>query len=125
MLKATIIGNLGKDAVVTTLENQTRIISFSVGVNKKTKDGKITTWINCSRFIEANQTSKIAEYLTKGSMVCVIGEPSIGLYNEKPYMKLRVEEINLLLTKKVEEQIAQQVEQQLDPFAKTDDDVPF
>ena len=130
MIKTTIIGNLGKDASIGTLQDGTQSINFSIGSNKKDKNGeKITTWVSCTRWVMPNGSTKIAEYLKKGTLVYLRGEISASIYENKPYLKMRVEEIQLLGAQKEEEK-PQQYSQTTsnavveDPFASIDD-VPF
>lgn len=80
MIKAQIIGNLGKDAEVRTLDSGMRVISFSVAHTEKWKkdgeDKEKTIWVNCTIWRGAEASVKIADYLKKGQKVYVEGEPS-------------------------------------------------
>ncbi len=87
MQKATVIGNIVRDAKVNEV-NGRRAINFVVAVNKsyKNKEGvkvdSATFW-NCTHWKESTQSVEVAKYLTKGIKVYVEGEPSAELYKKK------------------------------------------
>lgn len=64
----TVTGNLGRDAEVSTTQSGKQLVKFSVA----SKGYKDTTWFNCISFQERHV--KLAQYLTKGSVVSVSGE---------------------------------------------------
>ncbi len=73
----TIVGRITKNAEIKTLANNRQVVNFSVAVNDyyKNKQGeKIdqTTFYNCAYWI----SSKIAEYLTTGTLVELSGKIS-------------------------------------------------
>ncbi len=73
----TIVGRITKNAEIKTLANNRQVVNFSVAVNDyyKNKQGeKIeqTTFFNCAYWI----SSKIAEYLTTGTLVELSGKIS-------------------------------------------------
>ena len=73
----TIVGRITKNAEINTLKNDKQVVNFSVAINDsyKTKQGERreqTTYYNCSYWINA----KIAEYLTKGTLVELSGRIS-------------------------------------------------
>lgn len=67
-------GHLGKDAETKFLANGTPVTRFSIAVTTGINDKKVTTWYNASAFGE--RYAKIAQYLTKGRPVTIVGEPS-------------------------------------------------
>lgn len=78
----TIIGRITKDAVVNTLEDERKVVNFSVAVNEtyKPKGGelvKLTTYFNCAYWI----SDKIADKLKKSTLVEVAGRLFV-----KPYI---------------------------------------
>jgi single-strand DNA-binding protein len=84
MLKAQVIGNLGKDCTVNTV-NGKNVINFTVAHTEKFKDGQgnlqeKTTWVECSYWTEK---TGIASYLTKGKQVWVEGQPEVKTYEKK------------------------------------------
>lgn len=73
----TIIGRVIKNAEINTLKNDKQVVNFSVAINNnyKTKQGERreqTTYYNCSYWIN----SKIAEFLTTGTLVELSGRIS-------------------------------------------------
>lgn len=69
-----IIGRLTRDAEVRTLSNKKQVVNFSIATNDnyRNKQGERieqTTFFDCSYWI----SSKVAELLTKGTLVELIG----------------------------------------------------
>jgi single-strand DNA-binding protein len=93
MIVATVAGNIGKDAETRQAGKDT-VTSFSVASTEKSGDKKTTTWVDCS--IWGKRGSALAQYLTKGSSVSVVGGLSTHEHNGKTYLKLRVDHIDLL-----------------------------
>ena len=83
MLKAIIIGHLGKDAEVKDV-NGKKVINFSVAHTEKYKDSQgaeqsKTTWVECAKW---GETTAIAPYLKKGTQVYVEGTPEIRTWEK-------------------------------------------
>ena len=104
MLKTSIIGHLGQDAIVRHW-NGKQAISFAVAYNEtyKDKDGtkhERTTWVNCTLWRD-NETT-LASYLKKGQLVYAEGTPSVKTYISKstgevlPDFQLNVRQLQLL-----------------------------
>jgi len=93
MLNAVIAGNIGKDAEVRTAA-QTTVTGFNVAVEQRGKDGKKTQWIGCSMWGKRGET--LAQYLTKGSKVCVSGELQTREHDGKTYLELNVQDVTLM-----------------------------
>ena len=101
MIKMTVIGNIGADAVQRET-NGRKYTTFNVAVSTKFKnqDGsetERTTWISCAR----DGQSQIDQWLKKGRQVYVEGTPSVSLYTDNQghpncNMKLAVHRIELL-----------------------------
>ena len=73
----TIVGRITKNAEIKTLANNRQVVNFSVAVNDyyKNKQGERidqTTYFNCAYWM----SSKIAEYLTTGTLVELSGRIS-------------------------------------------------
>lgn len=81
MIVLTATGRLGKDAELRSLNDGTKILSFSVGSDIGYGDKKQTIWLDCSIF--GARGEKLAQYLTKGSQVTVIGEFGQRTYQNK------------------------------------------
>lgn len=81
MLKAQLIGYIGKDAVVSDYNNR-KVINFNVAHSEKYKDAQgvqheKTTWVSCSYWTDK---TAIAQYLRKGTLVYVEGLPVADFY---------------------------------------------
>jgi len=110
----TIVGHIGQDCTTRTLEGGRVVTSFSVAFTESWKNQsgekqERTTWFNCSYFTA--QTPGVADYLRKGSLLCVAGRVSARAYlgnNNQPAasLELNVSEIKLLNTPKREDQPA-------------------
>jgi single-strand DNA-binding protein len=81
MIVLTATGRLGKDAELRSLNSGDKILSFSVGSDIGYGDKKQTIWLDCSIF--GARGEKLAQYLTKGSQVTVIGEFGQRSYQNK------------------------------------------
>jgi single-strand DNA-binding protein len=65
------IGHLGKDAE-TRAAGSSQVVTFSIAYTRKRKDEETTTWFRCQWF--GDRAVKVAQYLTKGKAVQVVGE---------------------------------------------------
>lgn len=79
-----LIGRLVKDAVVTKLKDERKVVNFTLAMNDSYKPKNsdkvvsVATYINCSYWI----SPKIVAWLTKGSLVEVSGRLSVSAYND-------------------------------------------
>lgn len=83
MLKAQVIGNLGKDAVLNTVSGK-NVINFTVAHTEQYKDAQgnqkeKTIWVDCGYWTEK---TGIAPYLKKGTQVYVEGQPDIRVWEK-------------------------------------------
>jgi len=102
MIKLQIIGNLGKDCVVNTV-NGKNVINFTVAHTEKYKDSQgnnqeKTTWVDCAYWTDR---TGISPYLTKGKQVYVEGQPEVRTFTRQDgtsgaSLSLRVREVQLL-----------------------------
>ena len=102
VLELKVIGNIGNDAIVSDT-NGRKVVNFSVAHSESYKDAngvKVdkTTWVSCSYFAES---TAIAPYLKKGTLVYVSGTPFARCYQDKngtwvAQQNLRVVSIKLL-----------------------------
>src|ERR1043165_2052276 len=102
MIKLQIIGNLGKDCVVNTV-NGKNVINFTVAHTEKYRDSQgnnqeKTTWVDCAYWTDR---TALAPYLTKGKQVYVEGTPEARSFQRNDgtpgaSLSLRVREIQLL-----------------------------
>lgn len=100
MLRLTMIGNLGRDATVKEVSDA-HVINFSVAHTEKfTSQGvekEKTTWVSCHYW---PKTTKVAEYLKKGTLVMVEGTPEVRTWETdegKHGAELRLRVFNLQL----------------------------
>lgn len=93
MENITIAGRLGRDAEVRTTGTGDAVCSFTVAVDKRKGQEKTTNWYRVSLW--GKRGSALAQYLTKGSSVTVIGEFGLDEYDGKPQLTIRANEIAL------------------------------
>lgn len=97
-----VIGNLGKDCVVNTV-NGKNVINFTVAHTEKYRDSQgnnqeKTTWVDCAYWTDR---TAIAQYLTKGKQVFVEGQPEARSFQRNDgtpgsSLSLRVRDVQLL-----------------------------
>ena len=92
----TIAGGLGRDAELKFLNNGDPICNFSVADSQGRDKG--TIWWNCSLFGKRGEA--LAQYLTKGQSVTVVGSVTEREWqdkegNKRKSMDVRVSEIAL------------------------------
>ena len=102
MIKMQVIGNLGKDCVVNTV-NGKNVINFTVAHTEKYKDSQgnqqeKTTWVDCAYWTDR---TAVSQYLTKGKQVYVEGQPEARSFQRNDgtpgsSLSLRVREVQLL-----------------------------
>jgi single-strand DNA-binding protein len=102
MIKMQVIGNLGKDCVVNTV-NGKNVINFTVAHTEKFTDRQganqeRTTWVDCAYWTDR---TAIAPYLQKGQQVYVEGRPEVKSYTKNDgsagaSLSLQVREVQLL-----------------------------
>lgn len=102
MIKLQVIGHLGKDAEVKSINGKT-VINFSVAHTEKYKDRdgnptSKTTWVECAQWTEK---TGVAPYLKKGASVYAEGTPEVRTFEKGDgstgtSLTLRVASIQLL-----------------------------
>ncbi|MEY3742410.1 MAG: single-stranded DNA-binding protein [Flavobacteriia bacterium] len=81
VFETRLIGNIGKDAHVKTMERGIVAINFPVAHNKNWKDKKTgqmrtkTTWVNCTIWKRDSSNMRITDFLTRGTLVEILGTP--------------------------------------------------
>lgn len=84
MVTINVIGRLGADAEVVN-GTKGQFVSFRMASNeKRVVDGErkeITSWFKVT--LNGDRFLKLAEYLKKGSMVCVTGRETVGTFQAK------------------------------------------
>ena len=130
MIKMTVIGNIGADAVQRET-NGRKYTTFNVAVSSKYKnqDGtetERTTWISCAR----DGQSPIDQWLKRGRQVYVEGTPSVSMFTDNQghpncNLKLAVHRIELLGGRDESQQQNQQQQQQTLTPQAGQDGAPF
>jgi single-strand DNA-binding protein len=102
MIKMQVIGNLGKDCVVNTVNGKS-VINFTVAHTEKYKDSQgnnqeRTTWVDCAYWTDR---TALAPYLTKGKQVFAEGQPEVRSFTRQDgtagaSLSMRVRDIQLL-----------------------------
>lgn len=92
-----VTGRCGRDGELRTLQDGTKVLSFSIADDIGFGEKKKVQWISCALF--GKRAESVAPYVTKGSMVEVVGQPSINTYEGKNGFKadlqVRVSELKL------------------------------
>ena len=95
--KVQLIGNLGNDPEVISLESGKKLAKFSLATNDSYKNAngdviKDTQW---HQIVAWGKTAEIVEkYLNKGSEVAILGKLQNKSYEDKEGIKRYVTEIN-------------------------------
>lgn len=81
VFETRLIGNIGKDAVVKTMDRGVIAINFPVAHNKNWRDKRTgeartkTTWVNCTIWKKDGSNMRILDFLKKGALVELVGTP--------------------------------------------------
>lgn len=82
MIRMELIGNIGKDAEVTSRDSwKNNVVNFSVAVTVGFGENQKTVWVNVSKWVKKD--SNLAQHLKKGTKVFVAGEPSTRGYQNQ------------------------------------------
>jgi single-strand DNA-binding protein len=105
MIKMQVIGRLGKDCVVNTVNGKS-VINFTVAHSEKFKDSQgnqqeKTIWVDCAYWTDK---TAVSPYLQKGTQVYVDGQPEVRSFQRNDgtagaSLSLRVREVQLLGSK--------------------------
>jgi single-strand DNA-binding protein len=123
----TIVGGLGRDAELKYLNNGDPICNFSVADSQGRDKG--TIWWNCTLFGKRGEA--LAQYLTKGQSVTVVGTITEREWQDKEgakrkSMDVRVSEIALQGGRKdAEPQEERRQAPKPAPVEMDDQDLPF
>jgi single stranded DNA-binding protein len=81
VFETRLIGNIGKDATLKTMERGVIAINFPVAHNKNWRDKRSgesktkTTWVNCTIWKKEGANFRILDFLKKGALVELLGVP--------------------------------------------------
>lgn len=107
VFETRLIGNIGKDAILKTMERGIIAINFPVAHNKNWRDKKTgasktkTTWVNCTIWKREGSNMRIVDFLTRGTMVELVGTPYAKGYitedgSVRTEIRLNVADTNIL-----------------------------
>lgn len=107
VFETRLIGNIGKDAVMRTMERGVIAINFPVAHNKNWRDKRSgetktkTTWINCTIWKREGVNLRILDFLKKGVLVELEGTPYAKAYLQedgsiRTEIRLNVSKTNIL-----------------------------
>ena len=107
VFETRLIGNIGKDAVVKTMERNVLAINFPVAHNKNWKDKRTgqtktkTTWVNCTIWKREGSNMRIVDFLKRGTLVELVGAPFAKAYSQedgniRTEIRLNVSSTNIL-----------------------------
>ena len=94
--KVQLIGNLGQDPEIVTLDNGSKLAKFSIATNEsyKNKEGEKVTETQWHNVVAWGKTAEIVEnYLAKGKEVAVEGKLMHRSYETKEGEKRYVTEV--------------------------------
>lgn len=94
MKAITIAGNIGKSAEVRNTQEGDKVTGWTVAVEDRTGKDKPPIWFDCALWGKRGES--LAQYLTKGSKVCVSGELSKREYDGKTYLTIKAEQVTLM-----------------------------
>ena len=134
IFETRLIGNIGKDALVKTMDRGIIAINFPVAHNKNWKDkrtGQIktkTTWVNCTIWKRDGSNLRIIDFLKRGTLVEVVGTPFAKAYlNEdsslRSEIRLNVSKTNILRPSNKEDGVQEDIiDNEEDTFEASIDD---
>ena len=107
VFETRLIGNIGKDAVIKTMERNLMAINFPVAHNKNWKDKRTgqtktkTTWVNCTIWKREGSNMRIVDFLKRGTLVELVGSPFAKAYSQedgniRTEIRLNVSRTNIL-----------------------------
>lgn len=94
MQQITIAGRIGKDAMVRQTRDGNSVAGFSVAVDTRRGQERVTTWFDCSLW--GRRGEALAQYLTKGTSVAVSGELGTREHEGRTYLQVRADQVTLL-----------------------------
>lgn len=94
MNNCNFIGRVGRDAVVRHTQGGKAVTGWSLAVDRGWGDNKQTIWLDCSWW--GDRGTKVADYITKGSQLGVVGELGTREHDGKTYVTLDVRDVTLV-----------------------------
>jgi len=111
VFETRLIGNLGKDATVRTMDRGVIAINFPVAHNKNWRDKRTgesrtkTTWVNCTIWKKEGANMRILDFLKSGALVELLGTPYAKAFQQedgtiKTEIRLNIAKTNILRSSK-------------------------
>jgi hypothetical protein len=115
VFETRLIGNIGRDATIRTMDRGVIAINFPVAHNKNWRDKRTgetktkTTWVNCTIWKKEGSTQRILDFLKKGALVELEGTPFAKAYTQedgsiRTEIRLNVSRTNILRPVKCEDE---------------------
>ncbi len=113
VFETRLIGNIGKDATVKTMDRGVIAINFPVAHNKNWRDKRTneprtkTTWVNCTIWKKEGANMRILDFLKSGALVELTGTPFAKAFHQedgsiKTEIRLNISRTNILRPSKNE-----------------------
>jgi single stranded DNA-binding protein len=107
VFETRLIGNIGKDATVKTMDRGVIAINFPVAHNKNWRDKRTgepktkTTWVNCTIWKKEGANMRILDFLKSGALVELTGTPFAKAFQQednsiKTEIRLNISRTNIL-----------------------------
>ena len=134
VFESRLIGNIGKDAHIKSMDRGIIAINFPVAHNKNWKDKKTgqmrtkTTWVNCTIWKRDGSNLRIIDFLKRGTLVEVVGTPFAKAYSNedgslRSEIRLNVSKTNILRPSNKEDGIQEDIiDNEEDTFEASIDD---
>lgn len=101
MAVVCLTGRPGDDSKLNHMPDGTAVLKFSLAVTTGYNKSERTTWWNCDLW--GKQAEKLQQYLLKGKLIGVTGEPSLREYStdsgKRQSLEVRVNNVILLGSK--------------------------
>lgn len=88
------VGRIGRDAVTRFTQAGKAVTGWTLAVDRGFGDNKQTVWLDCTLWGERGQ--KLAEHISKGDRLGVVGEIGTREHDGKTYVTLDVKDVTLL-----------------------------
>lgn len=116
-------GNIGRDPELRMTQSNTKVATFSVGVNRSNPKGDtkpITDWFNCVAW--GDQADIVETQVKKGMFVQITGKFQTRNYDDKDGKKVYVTE---LWVDEIAKVLKKQVNNEFNNNTVMDEDLPF
>lgn len=91
MNSVNLIGRIGNEPELKKLEDGRVCTSISLGVDKRTKESRITDWVGCSAWGKTAET--IVQYAHKGDRLAVSGSITTRTYEKEDGSKVKLYDV--------------------------------